>query len=397
MTNLLSFDEALSLLTQHAPQAEAEVVPVGAAMGRILAEPVTAQVDRPIAPVSAMDGYAVRREDVREPGGGLTGGGAAPAGAPYGGTVGPGEAVRIFTGGVVPDGADHIVIQETVDRDGDDVICRERGDGPSHVRAAGRDFRAGDVLLPLGHRLSAADLAVAAAANHSTLAIRKPLRVGLLANGDELKPPGAELGPGDVVNANAPALSALVAQWGGEAIDLGVARDELDDIRARIDGAADIDVFLPVGGASVGAHDLMRPAFDGAGFAAVFARVAVRPGKPTWFSTREGQCVLGLPGNPASALVCAHLFLKPLLTGAAPVFHMAETANPIAPEGARETFLRAAVCVDGAGRLLARAASDQDSSLLRPFIDANALIRRAAHTPALKAGEAAPCLLIGAL
>ncbi|MEQ9527030.1 MAG: molybdopterin molybdotransferase MoeA [Parvibaculaceae bacterium] len=394
MSGLISVDEALGLLAAHTPVLEHENVATEDAQGRMLAADLHARVSRPPAPVSAMDGYAVRLEDVRAAGTKLNVIGEAPAGAPFPGKVGQGEAVRIFTGGELPAGADHIVIQEDADRDGDTLNCREAYSETQFVRAKGLDFEEGALILETGTRLGAAELAIAAAANLATLEVTRRPRVGILANGNELKPPGSELGPGEIVNSNPPALAALIRNWGGEPVDLGTASDTLEDIQAKICAAKDIDIFLPVGGASVGDHDLMRPAFAAEGFVPVFEKIAVRPGKPTWFSKSAHALVLGLPGNPASALVCAHLFLQPLITGRRLRHIKAKLSAPLSSNGPREHYMRSEAWIDETGSLTTTPAANQDSSLITPFLSGNALVRRNANSPALKAGELVDLVLM---
>ena len=398
MSGLISVDEALALLARHALSLPAQNVPLGAALGARLAAQVAAKVSRPPAAVSAMDGYAVKLSDVGAPGARLRVIGDAPAGRPFEGTVGEGEALRIFTGSVIPEGANHVVIQEDADRNGDTLVCRNAYDAAQFVRQVGIDFAEGDELLSAGELVSPAGLSIAAAANHGTLSIIRRPRVGILANGDELRAPGSILEPGQIVNSNPEGLGALIRQWGGEPVDLGVADDTMDSIRARIAAAPDVDIFLPVGGASVGDHDLMRPAFADAGFTPVFEKVAVKPGKPTWFSTRGAQRVLGLPGNPASAFVCAYLFLRPLIEGGmrrAPI--NAQSVSALPGPGRRETYLRARVHADRDGVLRVDAAVNQDSSLIRPFLTANALIRRLADAPPVAAGDLVEILMIAPL
>jgi molybdopterin molybdotransferase len=398
MSGLISVDEALALLAQHALSLPVQTVPLAAALGARLAGAVKAQVSRPPAAVSAMDGYAVRLSDVAAPGARLRVIGDAPAGRPFGGIVGPGEALRIFTGSIIPEGADHVVIQEDADRNGDTLVCHNAYDAAQFIRQIGIDFTEGDELLSAGAVVSPAGLSISAAANHGTLNIFRRPRVGILANGDELRAPGSVLEPGQIVNSNPEGLGALIRQWGGEPVDLGVADDTMDSIHARIDAAPDIDIFLPVGGASVGDHDLMRPAFADAGFTPVFEKVAVKPGKPTWFSTRDTQRVLGLPGNPASAFVCAHLFLRPLIEGGMQRSLLnARSVSALPGPGRRETYLRAHVHADTDSVLRVEAAVNQDSSLIRPFLMANALIRRLADAPPVAAGDLVKVLMIAPL
>lgn len=393
MSGLISVDEAHHLLAEQRLTPRIDSLPVADAQGHTLAQAITAKVSRPPNAVSAMDGYAVRLADVSEAGARLEVIGEAPAGAPFAGTIGKGQAVRIFTGGEIPEGADHIVIQEDVSREDKLVTCRNAYDTSAYVRPAGMDFRTGDPLLEAGTRLEAAELALIAAANHGKVPVWRKLRVGILANGNELKAPGSDLAPGEIVNSNPAGLAALIRGWGGEPVDLGIADDSMESIRNSVETASHIDIFLPVGGASVGDHDLMRPAFAAEGFEPVFAKIAVKPGKPTWFSTRGNQRVLGLPGNPASALVCAHLFLQPLLNRSGLPQVPARLASPLKANGAREQYLRAEVHVSEDGVLLTKAADNQDSSLITPFIKAGGLIRRRPDAPALETGETVDLLL----
>lgn len=386
MSGLISVAEALDLILSNRPELAMEEIAIDEANGRRLAKPVIASVSRPPSNMSAMDGYAVRLEDVRNAGARLEVIGEVPAGRPFERELGRGEAVRIFTGGEVPAGADHIVTQEDADRDGDTLICRDGYQTSKFVRRAGLDFMDGDVLLERGTVLTAYELGLAAAGNAGSVMVYRAPRIGILANGNELKPPGSELERGEITNSNPVALAALIRSWGGEPVDLGIAKDTLDAISARITGARDIDIFLPVGGASVGDHDLMRPAFSDAGFEPVFEKIAVRPGKPTWFSKKEGARVLGLPGNPASALVCAELFLKPLITGKAHSFSRARLACPLSANGPREHFMRAFFDLGDDACLLVDPAPDQDSSLIKPFVTSAGLIRRMPNAPALEAG-----------
>ena len=398
MSGLISVDEAIDLLLDKALTLPARTVALEDALGAQLAKPVIAKVSRPPAPVSAMDGYAVRLADVRSSGSVLDVIGDAPAGRPFPHSLRKGEALRVFTGSNIPDGADHIVIQEDADREGRKLVCRNAYASAEYVRAAGMDFSIGDELLQTGMVVTAAGLSIAAAANHGALSIFPRPRVGILANGDELRDPGSDLGPGQIVNSNPAGLGALIRQWGGEPVNMGIAKDRLESIRAHIDAASDIDIFLPVGGASVGDHDLMRPAFADAGFVPVFEKVAVKPGKPTWFSMKGSQRVLGLPGNPASAFVCAYLFLRPLLDPTARQNVVtARTVTVLPGPGARETFLRASARVNDEGMLTVQAADNQDSSLIRPLVESNALIRRQAGAAPAALGDLVDILLISPL
>jgi molybdopterin molybdotransferase len=395
MIRMATVDQARELLVRHGADrlTPVETVALADAHGRRLAEPVAARVFQPPAAVSAMDGYAVRFADMAE-GATLTVTGESRAGVPWDGPgVGPGEAVRIFTGAHVPPGADHILIQEDARREGDAVTVTDRQASPSSIRRKGLDFSEGDILAPAGQLVTASALALIAAGNVASVCVRRRPRVGVLATGDELKPAGADLGPGQVVNSIAPALLALLEQWGAEPVDLGIAADTEADVQARI--ARPLDLIVSIGGASVGDYDVVRAAFAASGFQPELEKVAVKPGKPTWFSASPDTLALGLPGNPAAAMVTARLFFHPLLaalTGGAapPQAEAAFTAVPLPAIGPREEFLRAILTLGPDGRASVRPASDQDSSLLNPFLTANALIRRPPRSPAAAAGDLVP-------
>lgn len=395
---MISVNQALELISEHKlPQSEEEVT-LSAALGRRLARPVIAQVSRPPAPVSAMDGYGVRLDDVREPNARLRVSGEAPAGTPFMGTVRSGEAVRVFTGSEIPVGADHVVIQEDAQRQGDHIMCAAGYKTAQYVRREGLDFAHGDTLVEAGTALDPSHLAIIAAGNNGSVSVYRRPRVGLLANGDELKPPGASLSRGQIVNSNPAALAPLIHSWGAEPIDLGVAGDSVLSIREHMHGHGEIDLYVPIGGASVGDHDHMRTAFTEEGFAPVFQKIAVKPGKPTWFSTKGDQRVLGLPGNPASALVCAHLFVATLLGQNWQHRQVnAKLGAALTANGKREQFLRAAAQIDPSGSISVIAAPNQDSSLLRPFLSCNALIRREIGAPGLETGQTVSIIPIGPL
>ncbi len=394
MSGLISVEQAISLLRTHRLPIVSEQVTLEDALGRRLSAPVIAHTARPPAAMSAMDGYAVRLDDVRDPGARLKLIGEAPAGHPFKGQVRSGTTVRIFTGSVVPNGADHIVIQENAERDGDDVISLQAYDEPRHIRAEGIDFSVDDILVEIGTTLAPAHLAAAAASNNAAVQVEKRLRVGMLSNGDELRPPGSDLEPGEIISSNPYGLAGLIEQWGGVAINLGTAADSIESIEAHIE-AADVDILLPIGGASVGDHDHMHSAFTQSGFEAVFQKVAVRPGKPVWFSKSDQRLALGLPGNPASAIVCAHLFLAPLLGHDwRTELLTARLLKDVEANGPREHFMRARIDVSDDGALEIDPAPSQDSSLLRTFISCNALIRRLPNDSAQVAGQSIRALPI---
>jgi len=397
MSDLISVENALNLLRANRLQTQTERISLEEALGRRLAKPVVAHVSRPDAALSAMDGYAVKLEDVRTEGTRLRLIGSAPAGHPFAGSVRNNTTVRVFTGSVVPEGADHILIQENTARDGEDIIVAEAADQPRHIRHPGIDFQLDDVLVPSGTLLEPAHLAVAAAGNNAAVVVEKRLRVGMLSNGDELQPPGSDLRPGEIVNSNPFGLAGLIERWGGEPVRLGVASDSIASIHAHID-AADVDIFLPIGGGSVGDHDHMRDAFKQRGFEPVFEKIAVRPGKPTWFSRTDSVLTLGLPGNPASALVCANLFLSPLLGIDWRTDLVSGRLNhAIGSNGPREHYMRARAEISDDGQIEVTAAPSQDSSLLSTFVHHNALLRRLPNEAALEAGTLVRILPIGSI
>lgn len=396
MTAPISVEEARVAIAAALSPLPEERVPLAVAAGRTLSRALVAGRAQPPFDASAMDGYAVRLADVADAGARLRIVGEAAAGARFRSPLPPGAALRIFTGAPVPAGADHVLIQEDAERDGDDVIVRVPQSRARNIRRAGIDFVEGDMLIAAGERLSGARLALAAAANFAEIPVRRRPRVALIANGDELVLPGLAQGEDQILCSIPFALADLVAKWGGAATFIGLARDEAADIRAHIDKAAEFDLIVPIGGASVGDRDLMRGVFAEAGFATVFARVAVRPGLPTWFAARGAQHLLGLPGNPASALVTSELFLRHAIRRllGAPEEQMvaARLAEPLAANGPRETYLRADLRISDDGVAIARALDDQDSSLLTVMARADALIRRRQGAPPSAAGDLVECV-----
>jgi len=388
---MISVDEARSFILDGVKTLDVESIALDECAGRIAGVDVLARMTQPPFAASAMDGYAVRFADAQT-GATLRVIGEAPAGAPFDGAVGEGEAVRIFTGGVVPAGADHVVIQEDVARSGETIAIIDAQNAPRHIRLAGIDFHEGDVLAQRGAVLNEVHGALFAAANIARVDVIRRPRVAIFSNGDELVEPGGALKAGQIVNSNHYALSALVKSWGGEATYLGCASDSEDAIAAMFEKARNADIIVPVGGASVGDYDFVKSAFRKCGGEILFEKVAVRPGKPTWFGRIGPARIVGLPGNPASAIVTATLFVRPLIAalgGADPkaLESTAPLSAPLPANGPRESYLRAVYD----GEEIAPA-PNQDSSLLRPFADANALIRRPPNGPALAAGDAAPFL-----
>lgn len=393
MAKLISVETALEKIMHSARPVDTETCALENASGRVLAQDVNAKTTLPPLSVSAMDGYAVCAEQPLESGTRLKIIGASPAGNPFQGTVKPGECVRIYTGGAVPNGAGRVVIQENTRADKGEIILTQPPSPALHIRAAGIDFFKGDPIARAGTRLDPFSIAKIAAANIAHVLVYRRPRVAIIANGDELVRPGSELKPGHIINSNAYGLAPLIKEWGGEAIDGGISKDDPAAIRAQIQGVFPADMLLPVGGASVGDRDYMRAVFSALGYEKIFEKVAVKPGKPVWFGHLQTSLVLGLPGNPASALVCAHLFLKPLLyamcnTDAQPnPVHVARTTVDLKAPGWRTNYMRAQTHIDAEGQLLVTPNPSQDSSLLSPFQNNNCFIRQMANSGDVARGD----------
>jgi molybdopterin molybdotransferase len=394
--SLPSVEEARAAMLAWAEVLPAETMALEAALGRTLAEKIHAIRDQPPYPASAMDGWALRAADAP---GRLTIIGESAAGKPFEAALATGEAVRIFTGAAVPPGADTVVIQEDATRDGAvvEVPAAKPGD---NVRPAGCDFHGGELMLAPGARLDAWRLSLAAAAGRGELKVARRPRVAFLSTGEEIIDPGQTPGPHQIFDSGTIALVALAGGWGAEARRLKPVRDDVD---ATVDAVRDVarDLIVTVGGASVGDHDLVKPALTQLGLELAVESIALRPGKPTWFGRlADGRRVLGLPGNPASALVCAELFLRPLLMamqGAAaelPMIH-ARAATGFPANGPREHWMRAKITAEADGSLRAEAFRDQDSSLVSVFANADALVRRPPGAAALEVGEPVEVLLLG--
>lgn len=379
-----------SMLAEVRPLAP-ETVALDAALGRALAQDVEARRDQPPFAASAMDGWAVRREDALNAETRLKIIGESAAGRGFDGPVGPGEAVRIFTGAPAPQGADCVVIQENASREGDLVRLGPLEGAPGHVRPAGGDFQAGQRLLARGVRLDPWRISLAAAAGYAKLEVVRRPRVAILSTGDEITPVGEPVGPWAIWNSGGPALQALCRTWGAAAVQLAPAGDSEAAIAGAAAGA-EADLLVLVGGASVGEHDLVKPALKRLGLELVVEGVAMRPGKPSWFGRlSDGRLVLGCPGNPASALVCAELFLRPALyalQGLDPVRPplFARLAEAMPANGPRAHYLRAELASEADGTLLVRPYTDQDSSLVSVFARADALLHRPAGAPAARTG-----------
>ncbi len=388
---MISVSEARARILAPLRPTRAETVALAEGWGRVLAAPVVARLTQPPSDVSAMDGYALRTVD------GVLGGrlrvvGAAPAGHPFTGRVDAGEAVRLFTGSVVPSGTDTILLQEDALRDGDAIEVREACVSGRHIRRAGQDFQAGDVLLKPGRRLGARDIGVAAAANHPWLTVYRRPRIAILATGDEIAMPGEPIVAGGIVSSNSHAIAALVRAGGGDPVLLPVVGDDRAAIAAAVDSVSGTDMLVTTGGASVGEHDLVQEALAERGFELDFWKIAMRPGKPLIAGRVADTPVLGLPGNPVSALICAALFLLPSLDvlgglqAAAPRTERAILGAPLRENDARADHLRATLEVGAGGLLVATPFPRQDSGMLTLLARADALVLRAPHAPALPAG-----------
>lgn len=391
---LLSVADAFERVLAHGAPLPAEEVPLQEAAGRVLAYDLKALRTQPPAAVSAMDGYAVRAADVAQAPVRLKVIGEVTAGRPLAAAIGPGEAARIFTGGVLPPGADTIVVQESTRREDAVVEVQKPASQGRNVRPEGLDFRSGATLLRKGRRLTPRDLQLAAAMNHPLVPVHRRPKLALLATGDELVPPGSEPGPGQIVYSNGFALAALARSEGAEVVDLGIVADKLEDTivaigEARARGA---DILVTTGGASVGDYDFVQPAFERQGLALSFWKVAMRPGRPLMHGKLGATAVLGLPGNPVSSYVCAFLFLVPLirlLCGRSDLKAPIEPAVlgcDLAANDERADYLRATLRAGPDGPV-ATPFPTQDSSMMAPLAAADCLLLREPHAPPAPAGS----------
>ena len=398
MSAMITVEEALArvLASAEAPLEEERVV-LEAAYGRVLTRDIKALRTQPPFANSAMDGYAVRAADTAQAPLTLTVIGESAAGHAFRSALGPGEALRIFTGAPMPEGADAIVIQEDVRREGDRISLAGAALAGDNLRQAGMDFRAGEALIAAGRRLTPRDVALAAAANHTHVPVRRRARVAILATGDELVPPGGTLGPAQIIASNNYAVAGLVEATGAIAIDLGIAVDELGALRDAVSRArgARADVLVTLGGASVGDYDLVQQALVAEGMELGFWRIAMRPGKPLMHGRIGAMRVLGLPGNPTSSAVCAVLFLRPLIRalhgepdpGSDPS-QPARLAVDLPANGPRQDYMRASLGRGPDGILVATPAAVQDSSLVKTMARADGLIVRPVGAEPANAGDA---------
>ncbi len=393
MPPLVPVAEAQARLFAMAARVPAEHVPLRAAIGRWAAEDILARRTQPATDLSAMDGYAIRFAAMPGPWRVI---GESAAGRPFAGIVGAGEATRIFTGAAMPAGADTVLVQEEAARDGDRLSLD--GEGPAYegrnTRRKGLDFATGTRLIAQGDRLSPARIAVAATGGHGALPVGRRLRVAVAATGDELVPPGSTEDPVPLPESNGIMLAALLADLPVDIVDLGILPDRLETLRDAFAGV-DADLLVTTGGASVGDHDLVRPAIEAAGGSIDFWRIALRPGKPMMAGTLGRTMLLGLPGNPVSAFVTAILFVRPV------VAHMLGARDPLPqtthallgedlpPNQSRTDYMRAELR-DGR----AYASTIQDSSMLLTLARSTCLIVRDGDAPAARAGDSAEILII---
>jgi molybdopterin molybdotransferase len=397
---MLAVEDAHARITAAFPVLPSEWVHLAAAAGRVLAKDLIAERDQPPGDTSAMDGYAVRASDLASGRATLKLVGSAPAGRSYDRALGSGETVRIFTGGLLPDGADAVALQENATAEGDRIRLEGAVAPGTYVRPAGLDFRRGERALPAGCRMSPRDIGFAAALNHAWLPVRRRPRVALLATGDELVLPGQPLDVTQIVNSNSVALAAMVRHWGGEAVDLGIARDRpesLAEVTAQLRG---VDLVVTLGGASVGERDLVRGVLGAHGLELDFWQIAMRPGKPLMFGRVRDVPLLGLPGNPVSAGVCAVLFVRAAICALlgldpAPPEIPAVLGAPLDANDRRQDYLRAKAAWGEEGRLTVVPAARQDSSMLATFARADCLIKRPPLAPPVPSGAAVSVLLLG--
>lgn len=388
---MISVDDAWEIIDTTAPLVDTETCALAEAVGRVSAAPIIAKRTQPPRDMSAMDGYAVAFRDIENGLADFTVIGEAPAGGAFERPLKSGEAVRIFTGGVVPDGADHVVIQEDVARDGDTISLTDAQSAPRHIRKAGQDFAAGDVLLPAAHRLTEGDIGLIANGNHGDVSVLRRPRIALIASGDELVTPGQEMSDTQIPNSNSPALAALLAHWGAQVVANVLVKDDKDIFTAAVKELPPVDIMVPIGGASVGDYDYAKDVFYALGYQPAFEKIVVKPGKPCWFAKGDANCVLGLPGNPSSAMVTAHLFLRPLidrLAGLPATHHWLNgcMAHALAGNGRRENYLRGNYHVDAEGRVQVSTLAQQDSGMTSTFAIASCLVQRKPNADALAQG-----------
>lgn len=401
--SLLAVDEALSRILNSATPSGTEEMALTAAGGRVIAHPVTARLLQPPFDCSAMDGYAlIAPAEITYPMQ-LTVIGESAAGKRFGGTMRRGEAVRIFTGAPLPEGADTIIIQENTERSGDTLTILSGLDKGRHIRRAGLDFAPGKVIIPGGHTLDGPSLSLATASGNARVEVFRKPKIAILATGDELVPPGTLPGPDQIVASNSIGVAEIVSRAGGEPLDMGIIPDDPAKIEAAIATALEdgIDVLVTIGGASVGDRDYVHSALGNCGVDLDFWKIAMRPGKPLMYGRKsvDGKTVhvIGLPGNPVSSLVCSLVFLRPLVARLSGLTHTADIraarlGAPMAANDHRRDFVRAALESGSDGALVAIPLPLQDSSMLSALVASNALLIREENAPSANVGD--PCRVL---
>jgi molybdopterin molybdotransferase len=389
---MISVAEALQRILDGVHRMPTETISLAAAHGRVLARNVVARVTQPPTDVSAMDGYAVRANNVARVPTTLTQIGESAAGSAFDGSLAAGQTVRIFTGAPVPTGADAIVIQEDTEVSGDQITMTEAATRGRFIRPAGLDFHLGDVGIAAERVLSARDVGLAAAMNVPWLTVTRRPRIALLATGNEIVRPGEPVGPNQIISSNTIALMALIQASGGEAIDLGIASDDEGSLRALAAGARGADMLVTLGGASVGDHDLVRKVLGQDGLDLNFWRIAMRPGKPLLFGAIGDTPMMGMPGNPVSSFVCGIVYLRPAIhamLGLDPhaSSQTARLGRDLPANDQRQDYLRAANSHNKAGDLIVTPFEKQDSSMLSRLAQADCLVLRPPHAVSAKAGD----------
>ena len=391
---MISVNEAQNRIVETFCKLSAEDVSLETSLGRVLAEDILSRRSQPPTSVSAMDGYAVRTADLEKIPHNLIQVGSAPAGQSFNGVLGVNETVRIFTGAPVPEGTDAIVIQENTKVQDEKVIVTVRPRVGQYIRRAGLDFKEGDLGISAGKVLSARDVALAAAMDYPWLSVHRKPRIAILATGDEIVRPGEPIGPNQIVSSNAFGLAALVDACGGKSINLGIAPDQSEILQAMAKGASGADLLVTSGGISVGEHDLVRSALSAQGLKVDFWKVAMRPGKPVMFGKLHGVPVLGLPGNPVSVIVCAMIFLLPVIQrllglppGLANVMEKALLSSSLPENDERQDYLRGTLKCKEDGSLWTRPFERQDSSMLSVLAQADCLIVRPPHAEQVSPGK----------
>jgi molybdopterin molybdotransferase len=391
---LLPVEEARARILSNAKPLPFENVPLAQALGRVLAKPLSAKRDQPPFNSSAMDGYAVRSEDSATE---LTVIGTSAAGHAFSGKLKAGQAIRVFTGAPVPATADAVVIQENTTTSGKTVTILQPVRASQNIRPQGLDFKKGEILLPASIRLNARDIGLAAAMNCNILSVRKKPIVAVIATGDELVLPGKKPRPDQIVSSNSNALAAMAESFGAKVINGGIVRDDLKATERAILKMAKADIIVTTGGASVGDHDFIQQALKNTGVKIDFWKIALRPGKPFMYGRKGRQQVLGLPGNPVSALVCARLFLKPLLDCLQGLqveedATVARLGIAMPANDSRQDYVRARLEIAPDGSRTATPFGKQDSSMQRTFRDAHCLVIRPPNAPAAGIGDLVPIL-----